>query len=67
MKAAIVLDTWKLEIFQEGLNKRGFPSTTNPGVTENTSTLIIELTGPRMTELATLVRILHNKTRATKN
>lgn len=41
MKAAIVIDSWKLSTFDHHLKAAGFTYEKNPGVTEDTITLVV--------------------------
>jgi hypothetical protein len=51
-KAGIVIDNWKLPIFERHLTKAGYAYKWTPGFTEDTGVLTVELTRP--TEAATL-------------
>lgn len=51
-KAAIVIDNWKLPIFERHLTKAGHAYNWMPGLTEDTGVLTVEVSRP--TEIATL-------------
>jgi hypothetical protein len=54
MKAAIVIDDWKLPIFYQHLTRAGYDYKKGPGVTKGTFALIVETND--MAPLATVVR-----------
>lgn len=54
MKAAIVIDSWKLPIFKKHLTQANFIYTQSPGLTANTLTLTVKTA--RELTLADIVR-----------
>jgi len=55
MKAAIVLDDWKLSIFTQALDDAGFAYEQSPGVTSDTVTLSVSHEPAQLAQLSNVV------------
>ena len=65
-KAAIVIDDWKLPIFEQHLTEASFEFKQGLGVTEDTMVLTVEFEEDRFNDLSLLVRAANTKAAASK-
>ena len=63
MKAGIVIDNWKFQIFKRRLNQANFIFNKKPGVTKDTSLLVVEV--DTLEKLAEIVEAANGEAKLT--